>query len=355
MALNHPNWRFSILQYITITRPDDMHLHVRDHECMRLVVPHTARQFARAIIMPNLQPPIVSTELARQYRDRILAAVPSDVSFEPLMTLYLTEQTLPGEIANAKASGFVHAVKWYPAGATTNSHHGVKSIAKCFDVLEAMQAHDLPLLVHPETTDPTVDTFDREAVFVERELAPVVERFPDLRIVMEHVTTRQGVQFVQAARPRVAGTITPHHMLLNRVALFEGGLRPHHYCLPILKREEHRVALVEAATSGNPRFFLGTDSAPHSRVTKEASCGCAGIYSAYAAIELYAEIFDRANALDRLEAFASFHGADFYGLPRNRSQITLQREQWDVPEIFTFGQHELVPFRAGAPILFRAV
>ncbi len=343
------------MQSLTITTPDDFHLHVRDGELMRLVVPHSARRFARAIIMPNLVPPIVTTELAGQYRERILAAVPADASFEPLMTLYLTEQTLPAEIAAAKSSGFVHAVKWYPAGATTNSHHGVQTIENCFGVLEAMQEHDLPLLVHPETTDSTVDTFDREAVFIERVLAPVIKRFPELRVVLEHVTTRQGVQFVQAASARVAATITPHHCLLNRVALFEGGLRPHHYCLPILKREEHRVALVEAATSGHPRFFLGTDSAPHSRIAKEAACGCAGIYTAHCAIELYAEVFDRAGALDKLEAFASFHGADFYRLPRNTGQITLQRESWTVPDSFLFGENAVVPFRAGEQVNFRLV
>lgn len=341
------------MQSITITTPDDFHLHVRDGELMRLVVPHTARRFARAIIMPNLVPPIVSTELAKQYRDRILAAVPNDGRFEPLMTLYLTEQTPASEITLAKESGFVHAVKWYPAGATTNSHHGVQSIDKCFDVLEAMQEHDLPLLVHPETTDPTVDTFDREAVFIERVLAPVIQRFPSLRVVLEHVTTRQGVQFVQDASLRVAATITPHHCLLNRVALFEGGLRPHHYCLPILKREEHRAAIANAATSGHPRFFLGSDSAPHSRTAKEAACGCAGIYTAHAAIELYAEVFDRAGALDKLEAFASFHGADFYGLPRNKTQITLERTAWSVPESFSFGKDSVIPFRAGGLVGFR--
>lgn len=341
------------MQFITITAPDDFHLHVRDGELMRLVVPHTAERFARAIIMPNLVPPIISSELAKQYRERILAAVPNGMSFEPLMTLYLTEQTPVSEIAAAKASGFVHAVKWYPAGATTNSHHGVQSIEKCFDVLDAMQQHDLPLLVHPETTDPAVDTFDREAVFIERVLAPVIQRFPNLRVVLEHVTTRQGVQFVQCASSRVAATITPHHCLLNRVALFEGGLRPHHYCLPILKREEHRAAVAGAATSGHPRFFLGSDSAPHARNAKEAACGCAGIYTAHAAIELYAEVFDRAGALDKLEAFASFHGADFYGLPRNNTRITLECAPSDVPESFAYGQNTLVPFRAGGSVKFR--
>jgi dihydroorotase len=322
---------------------------------MRMVVPHTAERFGRAIIMPNLVPPISSTELAKQYRERILAAVPRDRNFEPLMTLYLTEQTPAAEIAEAKASRFVHAVKWYPAGATTNSHHGVQSIEKCFDVLEAMQKHDLPLLVHPETTDPSVDTFDREAVFIERVLAPVIQRFPELRVVLEHVTTKQGVEFVRNASTRVAGTITPHHCLLNRVALFEGGLRPHHYCLPILKREEHRAAVANAATSGHPRFFLGSDSAPHARTAKEAACGCAGIYTAHAAIELYAEVFDRANALDKLEAFASFHGADFYGLPRNKTMITLARTTWNVPASFAYGNDTVIPFRASGSVNFRLV
>ncbi len=340
------------MQTLTITRPDDFHLHVRDGELMRCVVPHSARRFARAIIMPNLNPPIISTQMAIQYRQRILAAVPDGLSFEPLMTLYLTEQTLAAEIAIAKASGVVHALKWYPAGATTNSHHGVRAIEKCFDVLEAMEKQDVPLLVHPETTDPCVDTFDREAVFIDRELAPVVERFPNLRVVLEHVTTQQGVQFVRDASTRVAATITPHHCLLNRVALFEGGLRPHHYCLPILKREEHRAAVMAAATSGHPRFFLGTDSAPHARSTKEAACGCAGIYTAHAAIELYAEVFDRAAALGKLEAFASFHGADFYGLPRNTSSITLLRDVWRVGDSYAYGQDCIVPFRAGAEIAF---
>lgn len=341
------------MQTMTFTEPDDFHLHVRDGELMRLVVPHTARRFARAIIMPNLNPPIESTEQARQYRERILSAVPADVSFEPLMTLYLTGETSPNEIVTAKRSGFVHAVKWYPAGATTNSHHGVRAINQCYDTLEAMQEHDLPLLVHPETTDPSVDTFDREAVFIERELTPVIDRFPDLRVVLEHVTTRQGVQFIDAASSRVAGTMTAHHLLLNRVAMFEGGLRPHHYCLPILKREEHRQALVEAATSGHPRFFLGTDSAPHARSAKESGCGCAGIYTAHAAIELYAEVFSNAGAIDKLEAFASFHGADFYGLPRNDTRITLERKAWDIPASFSFQDETVVPFRAGEKVTFQ--
>ena len=319
------------MQTLSMTTPDDFHLHVRDGELMRLVVPHTASRFARAIIMPNLVPPIVSTELAGQYRERILASVPSGCSFEPLMTLYLTEQTPAAEIAVAKASGFVHAVKWYPAGATTNSHHGVQSIDKCFGVLEAMQTQDLPLLVHPETTDPTVDTFDREAVFIDRVLAPVIQRFPNLRVVLEHVTTRQGVQFVQDASSRVAATLTPHHCLLNRVALFEGGLRPHHYCLPILKREEHRAALVEAATSGHPRFFLGTDSAPHTDETKESACGCAGVFSATNTLSCLAHVFEEEGALDRLEGFTSLFGPARYGLPVASQTITLEKRDTPVP------------------------
>ena len=338
------------MQTLTITQPDDWHLHVRDGELLRLVVPHTAKRFGRAIIMPNLPSPIVTTDLAKGYRDRILSAVPDGCSFEPLMTLYLTEQTQPDEIVVAKTSGIVTAVKWYPSGATTHSQHGVQTIEKCFPVLEAMQEQDLPLLVHPETTDRSVDTFDREAVFIEKILAPVIDRFPRLRVVLEHVTTQQGVQFVRQASSLVGATITPHHLLLNRVALFEGGLRPHYYCLPILKREEHRQALVEAATSGHPGFFLGTDSAPHAKTAKESGCGCAGIYTAHAAIELYAEVFDAANALDKLEGFASFHGADFYGLPRNSQTITLLKSEWSVPDTFSFGAETLIPFRSGEAV-----
>lgn len=303
--------------------------------------------------MPNLPSPIVTTELAREYRDRILAAVPDDCTFEPLMTLYLTEHTQPAEIVTAGTSGIVTAVKWYPAGATTHSQHGVQSIEKCFPVLETMQEQDLPLLVHPETTDQSVDTFDREAVFIDKILAPVIDRFPDLRVVLEHVTTQQGVQFVRAASAKVGATITPHHLLLNRVALFEGGLRPHYYCLPILKREEHRLALVEAATSGHPRFFLGTDSAPHARSAKESACGCAGIFTAHAAIELYAEVFEAANALDKLQDFASFNGADFYGLSRNSSSITLQKNEWKVPDTFSFGSETLLPFRSAETVQWK--
>jgi dihydroorotase len=338
---------------LTLTKPDDWHLHVRDGELMRRVVPDSARRFSRAIIMPNLNPPITTTELARLYRDRILIAVPDGLSFQPLMTLFLTEETTPAEIARAKSSGLVHGVKWYPAGATTNSESGVKEIGRCFSVLEALEEQRLALLVHAETTVPDIDVFDREAVFIDRQLAPLIQRFPGLRVVVEHVTTRNAVQFVQAASPLVGATITPHHLLHNRNALFDGGLRPHHYCRPVLKRESHRLALVEAATSGHPRYFLGTDSAPHLRRDKEAACGCAGIYSAHAAIELYAEVFEQADALDRLEAFASFHGADFYGLPRNKERITLVRKPWQVAASFGVDDDSVIPLRAGERIAWQ--
>ena len=341
------------MQSLTISRPDDWHVHVRDRELLRLVVPDTARRFGRAIIMPNLVPPVTTTDLARQYRERIVAAVPAGVDFQPLMTLYLTEDMQPGEVGAAKASGFVHGIKWYPAGATTNAHHGVRSIERCYPVLAAMEQQGLPLLVHAETTDPTVDIFDREAVFIDRILAPVITRFPQLRVVMEHLTTRQAVQFLRDASPNVGGRSRRTHLLLNRSAMFAGGLRPHLYCLPVLKREVHRLALVEAATSGEPRFFLGTDSAPHSRQAKESACGCAGIYTAHAAVELYAEAFEQAGALDRLEAFGSFHGADFYGLPRNKQRITLQKSPWEVHESLRFGSETVVPFRGGETVNWR--
>ncbi|MCL4207268.1 MAG: dihydroorotase [Pirellulaceae bacterium] len=338
-----------------LTRPDDWHVHVRDGEMLRRVVPATARQFARAIIMPNLVPPVATTELARQYRERILAAVPSGASFEPLMTLYLTENMSPDEVAEAKASGMVHGVKWYPAGATTHSQFGVENISRCDAVVAAMEEHDLPLLVHAETPEFDVDVFDREAVFIDRHLVPLVARFPRLRLVVEHLTTRHGVQFVRDASARVAGTITVHHLLLNRNALFAGGLRPHSFCLPVLKREEHRLALVEAATGGNPRYFLGTDSAPHRRRDKEAACGCAGVFTAHAAIELYAEVFESAGALERLDAFASFHGPDFYGLPRNTQRIRLEKHPWRVPDCLGNGDDAIVPFRAGELVKWRLV
>ncbi|MDR2876317.1 MAG: dihydroorotase [Methylobacillus sp.] len=332
---------------LTITRPDDWHLHLRDGAAMRAVLPDTARQFARAIIMPNLRPPVTTTALAEEYRARILAALPVGLRFEPLMTLYLTDNTSAREIENAKDSGFVHGIKLYPAGATTNSDSGVTDLARCRAALAAMEKHGLPLLVHAEVTDADVDVFDREKVFIERHMIPLTCDFPDLKIVFEHITTREAAQFVADAPATVGATITAHHLLMNRNALFSGGIRPHHYCLPVLKREEHRKALVAAAVSGSPKFFLGTDSAPHAKSAKETACGCAGMYTVHAAIELYAEAFEAADALDQLEAFASFHGADFYGLPRNSEKITLTRETWNVPETLPFGDDTLVPLRAG--------
>lgn len=342
---------------ITFTRPDDWHLHLRDGEQLRAVLPHTAKQFARAIVMPNLRPPVVTVEMALAYRARILAALPAALQsgFEPLMTLYLTDNTVPAEIVRAKESGVIHGVKLYPAGATTNSDAGVTDIAKCYATLAAMEQNDLPLLVHGEVTDADVDVFDREKVFIDRILAPLTHRFPGLRIVFEHVTTRDAVQFVTAASRHIAATITAHHLLLNRNAIFQGGIRPHHYCLPVLKREIHRQALLEAATSGNPKFFLGTDSAPHSQMNKENACGCAGIFTAHAAIELYAAAFDQTGALNKLEAFASFHGADFYQLPRNTSLITLKKESWVVPEQFDFVGEQLIPLYAGNPLNWKLV
>ena len=343
------------MRSITITRPDDWHLHLRDDEQLRAVLPDTARRFARAIVMPNLRPPVTTADAALRYRDRVLAALPPGSSFEPLMTLYLTDNTAPGEIASARTSGAVHAVKYYPAGATTNSESGVTDLEKCARVFEAMERHGMPLLVHGEVTDPGVDVFDRERVFLERVLAPLVERYAGLKVVMEHITTRQAAQYVAAAPARVAATVTAHHLLLNRNALFEGGIRPHHYCLPVVKREEHRRALVEAATGGSPKFFLGTDSAPHARHTKEHSCGCAGIYTAHGGIELYAEAFAGAGALDRLDGFAGRHGAAFYGLPVNREKITLVEDACPVPQEIPFGADTLVPFRAGAKVAWRMV
>jgi dihydroorotase len=338
---------------ITLTRPDDWHLHLRDGEALRAVLPDTARRFARAIVMPNLVPPVRTTAEAAAYRERILAALPAGMAFEPLMTLYLTDNTAPVEIARAKASGFVQAVKLYPAGATTNSDSGVTDLARCEAVFAAMQEAGLPLLLHGEVTSPEIDVFDREKVFIERHLQPLSERFPRLKLVLEHITTADGIDFVRGAREGVAGTLTAHHLLLNRNAIFAGGLRPHAYCLPVLKRERHRQALVEAATSGSPRFFLGTDSAPHPRHAKESDCGCAGIYTAHAGIELYAEAFEQADALDRLEGFASLHGPDFYGLPRNAARITLVREAWNVPASQPLGTAELVPMRAGETVAWR--
>jgi dihydroorotase len=343
------------MRELTIRRPDDWHLHLRDGAHMRAVLADSARRFARAIVMPNLRPPVVSTALAVAYRQRILDALAPGSDFQPLMTLYLTDSTRPAEIERARASGVVHAVKYYPAGATTNSESGVTDIARCYDTLAAMAESGMPLLVHGEVTDAQVDIFDRERVFIERTLAPLAERFPGLKLVLEHITTREAAAFVETAPGKVAATITAHHLLMNRNAIFEGGVRPHHYCLPVLKREEHRLALVRAATSGNPRFFLGTDSAPHARQTKEHACGCAGIYTAHAALELYAEAFEQARALDKLEGFAAEHGADFYGLPRNVGRITLRREPWRVPDQLDYAQDRLVPLRAGAAVAWSLV
>jgi dihydroorotase len=335
---------------LTLTRPDDWHLHLRDGEVLRRVLPDTAARFARAIVMPNLKPPVVTTEDARAYRDRILEALPEGAAFEPLMTLYLTERTPPEEVARARASGLVQGIKLYPAGATTNAEAGVRDIRRVHPVLAAMEEAGMPLLLHGEVTDPDVDVFDRERVFIERVLAPTLERFPDLRVVLEHVTTADGVRFVEGAPANVGATITAHHLLLNRNALFEGGLRPHHYCLPVLKRERHREALLAAATGGDSRFFLGTDSAPHPRGCKESDCGCAGLYTAHAALELYAEAFEAAGALERLEGFASWHGPAFYGLPANRDHVTLRRAPRPVPGRIDLGDGELVPLRAGGEV-----
>ena len=338
------------MQTLTLTQPDDWHLHLRDGVALAAVLPDTARQFARAIVMPNLKPPVTTTELARAYRARILAVLPDKSRFEPLMTLYLTDNTDPQEIERAKASGFVHGVKLYPAGATTHSDAGVTQLNRCHAVFETMQRLRMPLLVHGEVTNPQVDVFDRERVFIDTQLAPLIERFPDLRVVLEHITTRDAVKFVVNSGPHIAATITAHHLLYNRNAMFEGGLRPHYYCLPVLKRETHREALLEAATSGNPKFFLGTDSAPHAQSAKESACGCAGMYTAHTALELYAEAFEQAHALDQLEAFASFYGADFYGLPRNTAKITLEKTVWTVPKELPFGDGVLVPLRAGEEV-----
>jgi dihydroorotase len=340
---------------LSLTRPDDWHLHLRDGEALRAVLPHTARQFARAIVMPNLKPPVTTTALALDYRERILDALPSGADFEPLMTLYLTDRLPPDEIDRARDSGLVHAVKLYPAGATTNSEDGVTDLAAVYPVLERMQRLDVPLLVHGESTDPAVDVFDRERRFIDERLARILRDFPGLRVVFEHITTLDAVDFVLAGPPTLAATITAHHLLYNRGVMFAGGIRPHLYCLPVLKRETHRQALVQAATSGNPRFFLGTDSAPHAQSAKEAACGCAGIYTAHAGIELYAEAFEQAGALHRLEGFASHFGADFYRLPRNRHEIRLRRAPWRVPQAYPFGADRLVPLRAGEEIAWRLV
>lgn len=332
---------------LTLTRPDDWHLHLRDGVALAAVLPDTARQFARAIVMPNLKPPVTTTALAGAYRERILAARPAGSDFEPLMTLYLTDATPPAEIAAAKASGFVQGVKLYPAGATTHSDSGVTDIRRCDETLAEMARLGMPLLIHGEVTDAEIDVFDREAVFIDRILGPLLQRHPTLRVVFEHITTRDAAQFVRDAGPNVGATITAHHLLYNRNALFQGGIRPHNYCLPVLKREVHRAALVEAAISGSAKFFLGTDSAPHARHTKEADCGCAGCYTALTALELYAEAFEAAGALDKLEGFASHFGPDFYRLPRNSGRVTLRREAFAVPADLPYGSDRLTPFRAG--------
>ncbi|VUZ23568.1 Dihydroorotase [uncultured Comamonas sp.] len=338
---------------LTLTRPDDWHLHVRDGAAMHAVVPHTAAQFARAIIMPNLKPPVTTTAQALAYKERILAAVPAGIPFEPLMTLYLTDNLAPEEIACAKAAGIV-ACKLYPAGATTNSDFGVTDLRKIYPVLEAMQREGLLLLVHGEVTSSAIDLFDREAAFIDQQLIPLRRDFPELKIVFEHITTQEAARYVTEADAFVAATITPQHLLYNRNAIFTGGIRPHYYCLPVLKREEHRQALVQAATSGNRKFFLGTDSAPHAAHLKEHATGCAGCYSAHAALELYAAAFDAANALDKLEGFASFHGPDFYGLPRNTGTVTLVKESWTPPDSFAFGEGaELKPLAAGEALAWK--
>jgi dihydroorotase len=340
---------------LTLRRPDDWHLHLRDGAALAAVVADSARRFARAIVMPNLKPAVRTTAQALDYRERILGALPDGATFEPLMTLYLTDDTPPEEIARAKLSGHVHGVKLYPAGATTHSDEGVTRLSRCFHSLERMEQLGLPLLVHGESTDPAIDVFDREQAFIEETLGPMLERFPGLKVVLEHITTREAAQYVEVTGPNVAATITAHHLLMNRNALFFGGIRPHHYCLPVLKRESHREALVEAATSGNAKFFLGTDSAPHARGAKEAACGCAGIYTAHAAIELYAAAFEEAGALERLEGFASVFGAQFYGLPLNEGSITLERAEWRVAERLAFGADELVPLRAGETVPWKLV
>lgn len=341
-------------QTLTITRPDDWHLHVRDGAALAAVVPHTAAQFGRAIIMPNLRPPVTTTAQALSYKERIAQAVPAGTAFEPLMTLYLTDATPPDEIARAAAAGIV-ALKLYPAGATTNSDAGVTDIRKTYPTLEAMQRAGLKLLVHGEVTDPEIDLFDREAVFIDRVMTPLRRDFPELKIVFEHITTKEAAQYVQEADAHTAATITAHHLLYNRNAIFLGGIRPHYYCLPVLKREVHRQALVQAATSGSPKFFLGTDSAPHPAHLKEHASGCAGCYTALSALELYAEAFEAAGALDRLEGFASFFGADFYGLARNSERVTLRKEAWTLPEDVPFGEAVVKPLRGGETLAWRLV
>jgi dihydroorotase len=343
-----------MINTLTITRPDDWHIHFRDGKAMHSVLPDTARVFGRAIVMPNLKPPVLNVADALAYRERLLCASQGS-AFQPLMTLYLTDNTTPEQIRAAKDSGMIHALKYYPAGATTNSDSGVTDLLKAYPAIAAMEEVGIPLLLHGEVVDADIDIFDREAVFIDRHLSRLQQDFPKLKMVLEHITTRQAAEFVASASANVAATITAHHLLYNRNVLFSGGIRPHMYCLPVLKREPHRLALIDAVISGNPKFFLGTDSAPHAIGTKENACGCAGIYTAHAAIELYAEAFDAAGALDKLEAFASFHGADFYGLARNADQITLQREPWKVPATQSLGEQQLVPLRAGETIAWRVI
>ncbi len=341
-------------QELTITKPDDWHLHVRDGAALNTVVPHTAAEFGRAIIMPNLKPPVTTAAQALEYKQRILAAVPQGMSFEPLMTLYLTDNLPADEIARAKDAGVV-AAKLYPAGATTNSDAGVTDMRKTYKTLEAMQKAGMLLLVHGEVTSSDIDLFDREAVFIDTQLIPLRKDFPELKIVFEHITTADAAQYVASANKYTGATITAHHLLYNRNAIFTGGIRPHYYCLPVLKRETHRLALVQAATSGSPKFFLGTDSAPHPAQLKEHATGCAGCYTAHAAMPMYAEAFDNAGALDKLEGFASFFGADFYGLPRNTDTLTLRKESWTPPESFAFGEADLKPLRSGEALPWRVV
>ena len=342
-------------QTLTLTRPDDWHLHLRDGTALAAVLPHSARQFARAIVMPNLKPPITTTALAAAYRERILAALPADADFEPLMTLYLTDRTAPDEIRRAHASGFVHAVKLYPAGATTNSDAGLTALKHAWPALEVMQEQGMVLCIHGEAVDPAIDVFDREKVFIDDQLIPLRRQFPALRVVFEHITTADAADYVREAEGDIAATITAHHLLYSRNALFQGGLRPHYYCLPVLKREQHRRALLAAATSGHPRFFLGTDSAPHARGAKESACGCAGCYTALHALELYAQAFESAGALNRLEAFASYFGPDFYRLPRNSAQVSLVREPWSIPAQLSMGEDSLIPLAGGEQLNWRFV
>lgn len=343
------------MQKITLIQPDDWHLHLRDGETLQAVLPHTAREFARGLIMPNLKPPVVKVDDAQAYRQRILDAVPEGMSFEPIMTLYLTDKTQPEDIKAAAESGIIKSCKLYPNGATTNSDSGVTDWDHLDKNLAAMQEHGIILCVHGEVTDKHVDIFDREAEFIDQILDPIIKRFPKLKVIMEHITTKNAADYVMSQGPLVAATVTVHHLLMNRNALFEGGIRPHHYCLPVLKRETHRQALVEAVTSGSSKFFLGTDSAPHPKGAKEAACGCAGMYTAHAALPLYAEVFDEANALDKFEGFASLHGPDFYGLPRNTTQVTLVKEPWDVPAEFPMADETIVPLRAGESVHWKLI